>query len=75
MIVIGTAQYNSVHRVDLLWNNKAVGKKRIMVRQFNQKGYFPVTENFFYTIKEAVENIPEEFFTKWEIFPEYRKAT
>ncbi|MCP4475435.1 MAG: hypothetical protein GY821_12885 [Gammaproteobacteria bacterium] len=64
---IGTAKYNNHHIVDLLWDDKAKGRRRIMARAFNETGYFPTTENFFDALEDAIKNIPKEF-TNWNIF-------
>ncbi len=66
MKVIGTAKYKEGETTELLWDDKAKGKRRIMAKT-PYGGYYGVTEKFYFTLEEAIKHIPSEF-TNWNIF-------
>jgi len=72
MIEIGSAKYNTVHDVGLYWDTQAKGLNQIMAKPLSGTGYFPVSERSYEKLSDAVKDIPDEFFTSWIIFAEYR---
>jgi len=64
---IGEARYNETVNVDLLWDDKAKGLRRIMALT-PSGGHLPVTASFYETLEDAVLDIPKEFIGHWRIY-------